>query len=326
MLTDVHVVILNLNDRAHLLECAGRVLEAGVDPARVHVVDNGSTDDSPEALKQARPEVNVVLTGRNLGYAGGNNVGIRLALEKGARYVLLLNSDAFIRPETVRRLLEAAISKDRVAAVGGLILRRSDMNTVDGAYGVINYRQFLSRLEGEGKKKPGAYRRRLEVDYPYGCMILLSAEAIEEIGLLDVEFFSYHEELEWCHRAKTAGYRILFEPGAVAMHTLFRGNARQAIFKRYMLARNSILFLRKHGTLRKRIRFALFAAVGVPYNIAKWTLTGRGAEAGACLKGYMDGLKKRGPDPAMLEYVSHGEDPTVGKQSRKAEKGSQPVP
>ena len=300
---DLWVVILNFNAPS-LVRCVNAVLAEGVAKDRVIVVDNGSRDDSIDSLLAAHADIEVIQTGANLGYAGGNNVGIRTALDRGAKWVLLPNPDAFLMPGALAALFEAADSAERVAAIGGLVMDSSSPRTVDGAYGVINYRQFLSRLEGEGSRRPDAYRSVLEVDYPYGCAMLLSASALREVGLFDENFFLYHEELEWCYRARRAGFKVLFTPKARVEHGRSGDNLARAALRRYMLARNSMLFMRKHGTLATRFRFAVFVAAGLPFDALKWTLAGRGREVRACVKGYLDGLLGRPPDPGMIALAT----------------------
>jgi GT2 family glycosyltransferase len=289
---DVLAVILGYNDLGHLPGCLASLLAQGVAPGDVLYVDNGSTDGSPAFVRSRYPGVRVIETGTNLGYAGGMNVGLRVARQEGRRFALLLNTDVVLAPGAVDALVAEATGG--VAAVGGLALSLSDATRIDGAWGTITGRHLLSRLVGEGQRLRDARATvdgARDVDYPYGCAWLVATHAVDRVGLLDEDFFCYHEELEWCFRARQAGYRSRYTPRAVVHHARYRGEIGGDAFKRRMLARNTVLFLRAHGTRAAWARFLLWTAAALPVRLLRDLLAGRPDLPAAHVRGYVEGAR-----------------------------------
>ena len=288
---DVLAVVLGYEDRGHLPGCLDSLLRQPCLPGDVVYLDNGSTDGSAAFVRARYAGVRVIETGGNLGYAGGMNVGLRIAREEGRRFALLLNTDIVLAPGMVDAL--AAEAAPGVAAVGGLALSLADPARIDGAFGRVTYRHLLSRLVGEGKRRRRArgVDRPRDVDYPYGCAWLVAMDAVARVGLLDEDFFCYHEELEWCHRARRAGLRCRYTPRAVCRHERYRGDAVGEALKRRMLARNTVLFLRKHGTPGRWARFLAWTALALPIRAARDAAAGRFDLWVAHVRGYVEGAR-----------------------------------
>jgi len=170
-----------------------------------------SGDDSVAQIGRAFPDIPVIVNHANLGYAEGNNVGIRWALERGADYVMLLNDDALVEPDTFYHLVRA-VSPPDVGAVGCKVRVYETPQRLWAAG-----RCFP---RGEYPLDDGRFDSPGEVDYVVGCCILLSRQALESVGLLDDKLFAIYEETEWCLRARQAGYRILYAPQAIVYHKL----------------------------------------------------------------------------------------------------------
>ena len=166
-------------------------------------LDNGSTDGSVPAIRDGFPMVTVLENGENLGYTGGNNVGLRYALAQGADYVLLLNNDTVLAPDFLRLLVEAAESDANVGIAGPTIYYYDRPALIWSAGGAIDERRGQTRMIGLDAPDEGQFGTLpREVDFVTGCALLVKRPTMERVGLLDERFFTYYEEGEWCVRAR----------------------------------------------------------------------------------------------------------------------------
>jgi len=221
----------------------------------------------------------------NRGYAGGNNTGIRTALEAGARAVVLLNNDAQVAPDFLGWMLHVLNTKPRAAAVSGAIFRSDCPEILEHAYLELSFRYGLverrgvNRLPGEGFDEV----RRVEIGI--GCCMLFRADALRHVGLLDESYFAYHEDVDWCFRARCLGYEIYYQPLSRVWHLSSRSTLATQLLGRepdrshrrslppnppwnpvraYLGARNAVRFVRAHGTLRQKVRFLASSLYGLP--------------------------------------------------------------
>jgi GT2 family glycosyltransferase len=221
----VTIVVLNWNLRDDTLACLASLDRAALHGARVMVVDNGSRDGSVEAIRARHPRVELVALPENRGYAGGNNAGIRTALEAGAEGVLLLNNDTEVAPDFLPPLLEA--TEPDVAAVSSTIFRLDRPELIDVAYAEVHFgRRHMVQLAGANALPAERFARRQEIQVAVGCSVLLRAEALRTVGLFDEEYFAYHEDVDWCLRARKYGYRLLLEPHSRVFHRRSRSTVR----------------------------------------------------------------------------------------------------
>jgi GT2 family glycosyltransferase len=292
----VLVVVLNWNQPDDTIACVDSVRRSLYSNFRVLVVDNASRDDSVARIAEAFPDITVLNNERNLGYAGGNNVGICHALQEGAGYVLLLNDDARVEPDTLSHLISVATDPS-VAAVGCKVRVLEDPRRLWAAG------QGFSRA-AEWPIDDGRFDVPSEIDFAVGCCILLRADVLREIGLLDVGFFAYYEELEWCFRARDAGYRILYVPEAIAYHrTAHSQSARRSPLYHYLNTRNWLYFWERRGVAPADWRRIRYAQV-VWWHEVKFVLRegcAKGKRVWAVTRGAWDYLRgRRGPPPEDL--------------------------
>jgi GT2 family glycosyltransferase len=238
----LHVVVLNWNHPADTVACLSAVARSDYPSFRTLVVDNGSTDDSVTQIRSAFPEIPLLRNDTNLGYAEGNNVGIRYALKEGADYVLLLNNDALVKEDTISRLMARA-DAPAVAAVGCKV-RIFEAPERLWAAGECFPREHAYPLDDGRFDAPG------EINYAVGCCVLMCRRAIEDVGLLDADLFAVHEERDWCYRARAAGYRVLYASDAIVLHkvsTSFTSGRSPAYH--YLYVRNQLRFWERRGTI-----------------------------------------------------------------------------
>jgi len=293
----VGIVILNWNGRDDVLNCVATLPRLQYPNYSATVVDNASTDGSVAALRERFPEQRVLVMDQNLGFCGGNNRGIRDAMARGAEYVLLLNNDTEMHPDLVDELVRAARSDTRIAAVGAKNLRLDNPTEVWGAYGELTYGKSLVHVVGQSQPDGPLYSGLRDVDWVIGNGLMMSRAAVDAVGGFDEQFFGYHEDVDWCIRARRRGFRVVFNGNAVILHKGFgaANPTRPVPFPvLYFLGRNGIFFARKHGSPWQRARFSvLFLA-----EVLRLLVNGKlGREPGESyrwlLRGFYHGLTGR---------------------------------
>jgi GT2 family glycosyltransferase len=209
----------------------------------VIVVDNGSIDDTVKALKQLHPEIKLIEAGRNLGYAGGNNIGIRLA---EGEFVFLLNSDVVVKKNTLNELVEAVERDPRIAIAGPLVFADKNYNET------WFYPQVFATLSEK--------TYMMDVKSVVGCALLARKWAITEVGMLDEDYFLYDEEWDWAERMKKAGYRVVCALRSQVFHKIDKNDPYKFLspIATYYRSRNKFLFARKNfKSPTKQIDFLL---------------------------------------------------------------------
>lgn len=252
----VAIIVLNWNGKKDTLECLESICKIDYKNFDVIVVDNGSSDDSVKAIQKKFPDIHVLETGNNIGYAGGNNYGLRYALRNGAYYILLLNNDIIVDSQLLNNFIQAA---DRIPNWGMLsakIYYFSDPNKIwyAGARRIRNTANFIHLGKGcidNGKD----FSALVETDYACGCAIFLSASVLKRIGLFDERFFLTYEETDLSYRARALGYKCFLVPEAKVWHkiSVSFGGEHSPLFI-YFLTRNSLLWAEIHLSLIERIR------------------------------------------------------------------------
>jgi GT2 family glycosyltransferase len=242
----VTVIVLNWNRREDTLECLRSLERLTYPNYSVIVVDNGSTDGSVEAVKEAFPSLQLLTNAENLGFAGGNNVGIRHALERESDYIFLLNNDTVVDAALLDELIAAAGADLQIGLVGPKIYYydQSDKLWYAGAR-----EQWLRRIPatvGLDELDQGQYDQVRETAFVYGTAMLIRSRVLEDIGLFDERFFAYHEDADFCMRARQAGYRCVYNPQGVIWHKVSAATRDIPHVQDYLRAKGRILFFVKH--------------------------------------------------------------------------------
>jgi GT2 family glycosyltransferase len=241
-------IVLNTNRRDDTLACLGSLANSHYPNIGIMVLDNASTDGSVEAIQAAFPSVQVVRLADNLGYAGNNNVGIKLALEQGADWAFVLNEDTLVEPDCLPQLIETAQSQPSLGVIGPMVYTFDEGARISSAGGVIDWWHADSINAGMGELDRGQYAAR-RVNFINGCGLLVSRRAVEKAGLLDASFFIYFEETDWCVRIAKAGFKIYFEPAARMRHKAPIDWHQFGPSTLYYMTRNRIRFFARHAPL-----------------------------------------------------------------------------
>jgi GT2 family glycosyltransferase len=231
--------------------CFGSLRRIDAPGADVEViaVDNGSRDGTVRLLRERFPEVTVLANDRNLGFAGGNNAGIRRALERGADFVYLLNPDTEVTPGFLREALSVAREHPEAGQVQSLLLLAAERNLVNTAGNAIHFLGlgYCGRFREPASSVPDA---PAEIAFASGAGVLLRARTLRESGLFDEALFLYQEDLDLGWRMRLAGWTALLAPRSVVFHEYaFSRNPE----KYYFLERNRALVLLKNLRVRNLV-------------------------------------------------------------------------
>lgn len=246
----VAALVLTWNSADLIERCIASLL-ASADAPHVTVVDNASTDGTEDLLRRRFPEVEVLQTGENLGFAGGCNVGLRHLLAAGFGSVLLLNPDAYVRPDCIELLAEHLALDQRCGAVSPVILDHvaDGPATVWFGGGTIDWATGATYHRGQGEAPADLGAAPLPTDRINGGAVLLRASALRDVGLFDTDYFLYYEETDLSVRLTRAGWHLAVLPASLAVHesSSSTGGNLGRIYN-YYLTRGRLLFLRKQGS------------------------------------------------------------------------------
>lgn len=251
----VVAVVLNWNNLPDTLESVASVRDSDYSSLDIVVVDNASREDPTGSIKARHPEVDVLRTSANLGYGGGNNVGVTYAIRKRADYVLLMNNDAILARDCLRRLVVALEARPRIAMVTPRIFFYDrprevywDGGTLDWITGDMPHDSSNLPVDGD----------MLRSEWLNGCTLLVRVAAIRDIGLMDEGYFLYYEDVDWSLRAKSREWILAVLPQAEGWHKVSRssgGLANPAV--RFYYLRNRYFCVTAYGPLRGSRRWRI---------------------------------------------------------------------
>lgn len=237
------------------------------------VIDNASPNDDPAIITKSFPEVRFFRSEKNLGFAGGNNLGIRMA--KG-EYVLLLNNDTEVDPGFLEPLVRKMQSDPLIGAVSPKIKFYFFPDTFQyTGFSGINPYTIRGHGRGFGVKDSGQFEEDYLTEFVHGAAMMVPMTVIRKVGLMAESFFLYYEELDWGYRIKQAGYKLWFVHDSLVYHKESVSTGRLSSQKVYYMNRARLLFLRRnvHGlTFIIAILFQLL--VSIPKNLLKYFFTG----------------------------------------------------
>jgi GT2 family glycosyltransferase len=239
----VRCILLNWNGWQDTISCLSALAEQNYENFKVIVVDNGSADDSVPRIREAFPNILLVETGKNLGFSGGNNVGIRYALSEGAQYIWLLNNDTIPAPDALIELVKKAQSDARFGAIGSALMYAHDPNAVQ-AWGGGRINVWIGHSFHTLVPKDDRW-----FDYITAASVLLPRQALNDIGLLDEAFFLYWEDGDLSFRLRKNGWRLGVAGSSIVLHKEHSSTDRnRRVIDRHVIT-SGIRFLRKHSPI-----------------------------------------------------------------------------
>lgn len=292
--------MLNWNGRADTLECLGS-LRRVERLQEVIAVDNGSVDGSVEAIREAFPEMTLIEAGANLGYAGGNNLGIAHALKNGADWVVLVNNDATVAPDLIDGFERAARARPDAGILAGKVYFQDRPSTIWFAG------QRVSLLLGYSGKARGyeqpdgpEFQQVVDVGRAVGALMAVSRPVLEKVGAFPEDLFAYVEDVELALRARDAGYGVVFAPDAHAWHAVSAstGGESHSTHTLYYGTRNTIVVVERNRPLPTPLKQLRRLCVVSTFALYALTRGNRWAALKAVGSGYADARAGRlGPRP-----------------------------
>ena len=244
----VTIVILAWNGRALTEACVASYLAQQYPSFDVLVVDNASTDGTPAALRaRFGDRIRLVENAHNLLFAGGINVGLRLALESRAEFVLISNNDVEADPGVLAALVGRAATDEHIGAVGPKIFYFEPRDVLWFAGGELPLWRGWSHHRGLRERDQGQHDTPRDCDYLTGCAFLARRAAFVTTGLFDAGFAMYAEDADWCFRARTHGWRLVYEPRAQLWHHVSAASGARSWYKIRRRTVSQWRFLRRHA-------------------------------------------------------------------------------
>jgi len=280
----VSFITVNYNQTGSTLELIASIYRHVTCTFEIIVVDNHSKISPLKEINRTYPEVKVIVSGVNRGFAGGNNLG--LSISKG-RFLFFINNDAVLTKGAVVQLL-SSFENPNIGAVSPMIcyfptLVGEGKDIIQYA-GATQVNSFTGRnvILGEGQIDQGQYRRSKSTFYTHGAAMMVSRSVIDKVGSMSESYFLYYEELDWCERIRRAGYTILFQPAAKIYHKESVSVGKFSPMKTYYLTRNRILFMSKNKEVGEFIVFSLFLFfIVMPWKTLKYIFKREGAQLSA---------------------------------------------
>jgi GT2 family glycosyltransferase len=244
-------------------------------PADVEIilVDNGSRDGSAEFVRERYPDVRVVCLPDNLGFAAGNNAGIRIA---GGKYIALLNNDTKADPGWLANLLKDAEASPHSTGMWACKILSYDRPNVIDNVGLLLYPDGLGRGKGRLENDEGQHDSPGEAFFPSGCAGLYRKEMLDEIGLFDEEFFAYADDVDIGLRARLAGWGCQYVPTAKVYHKYSSSTEAYSPFKAFLVERNRIWVLLKYYPVEMILASPCFTLLRLVTHLFG-AITGQGA-------------------------------------------------
>jgi len=245
------------------------------DKLEVIIVDNGSMEDHGEAFKVCFPELIYIRSEVNLGFAGGNNLGLKFAQ---GEYILMLNNDTEVVSGFVETLISEMEANPQIGIISPLILYYDEPETIQYAgFTPMNYITCRNKTEGLMTRNTGQYSvTSKETAFCHGAAMMCRRTDLLSIGLMPEHYFLYYEELDWCEMFKKAGKKIWFTGKTHIYHKESMSVGRESALRTYFITRNRILFIRRNTNLLNKILFGFyFTCIATPKQIFKYVVAKR---------------------------------------------------
>ena len=269
----VFIVIINWNGFADTFECIDSILKIKYSNYTILLVDNGSNKKEYEKITSLGHIAEIIRSEKNLGFSGGNNLGIKYALDAGADYILLLNNDTVVEPNFLEPLLNAFGAESKVGIAAPQINYFYEPKIIWSAGGRI------SRLRGSGfaysdEYDEGIEKNNLSVGFVSGCCMLIKKDLFETVGLFDDNYFLYVEDVDLCYRTIHAGYKIIVSENSKIYHKISSSTIGDlSKLPLYYVTRNRLYFAKKNFNNIYFITF-IYILLSMMIKSIKWIASG----------------------------------------------------
>jgi GT2 family glycosyltransferase len=266
----ISIITVNYNQVQVTCELLASIRKLNYEDVEVIVVDNGSTED-PRVIENLYPEVNLIMSDRNLGFAGGNNLGIKVA---SGDYLFFVNNDTELNPDILEHMIARFEMDNDIGMVSPKIKYHSQPELIQYAgYTEINSSTGRNRTVGYKEKDNGQYDMARATYYGHGAAMMIKREILKDVGMMPEDFFLYYEELDWCEQIKRTGYKIYYEPKAEIYHKESISVGKISPLKTYYMTRNRILFMKRNASWSNFLIFIFFFTFfSVPKSLLMYSL------------------------------------------------------
>ena len=256
----------------------------------VIVVDNASTQDDATELERRYPQIIVIRSDKNLGFAGGNNLGIQAAHGK---YLFFINNDAILpQPSAISHLLTRLESSDQIGMVCPKIkFSWGDHRIQYAGYTPLSKITLRNKAIGFGEEDNGQYDVAHPTPYAHGAAMMVKREVIEKVGLMPECYFLYYEELDWSMMIRRAGYEIWYDPSCTIFHKESQTTGQQSPLKTYYISRNRLLFAQRNINGGEKYLTYIYLIMVAVRDVLKYLCKGQINMAKAVMKGIKDFFK-----------------------------------
>ncbi|MCX6285695.1 MAG: glycosyltransferase family 2 protein [Bacteroidetes bacterium] len=270
----VSIITVNFNGSEDTLEMIDSLTRISYPNIEIIVVDNNSENDNPRIIKERFPSVVLYESNINMGFAGGNNLGIMRAR---GEYVLLLNNDTIVEKGFLEPLVRKMQSDPNIGCVSSKLRFYYDRSVIQFAgYTPIDHRTMRSFAIGYREKDKGQYDIDKETPYAHGAAMMVSMNVIRAIGIMSYIFFLYYEEADWSYRIKKAGYTIWYVNNSMVYHKESISVGKLSASKVYYQNRNRIVFMRRNVEGKDFYLGILYQlAIAIPKNAVKYLIKGK---------------------------------------------------
>lgn len=250
----------------------------------VIVVDNGSKENEAGILQEQYPNIKVIRSDKNLGFAGGNNLGIKAA--KG-KHLYLINNDTVFKDFNPLSLIKRLKSSPKIGMVCPKILFAWDNNPIQYAgYTPLSPITIRNRAIGFGEEDKGQYDTPRQTPYAHGAAMMLKREVIDKVGLMPECYFLYYEELDWSIMITRAGYEIWYEPASTIYHKESQTTGQNSPLRTYYITRNRVFLVKRNWSgPTKYLSYIYLMSIVAIRDIIKYALQGQFGLANAVIKG-----------------------------------------
>lgn len=251
------------------------------------MIDNASTEDEATLISRRYPQVKTIRTNKNLGFAGGNNIGIEAA--KG-KYLFLINNDTIFKDFNIQPLIDRLESSPTIGMVCPKIRFAWGNSPVQFAgFTPLSKITVRNQAIGYGKEDKGQYDVPTPTPYAHGAAMLIKREAIEKVGLMPECYFLYYEELDWSMLFARAGYEIWYEPACTIYHKESKSTGQDSPLRTYYITRNRLLLVKRNWSgLTKYLSYVYIIGMVIPRDIINHIVSGNMKHVKAIYTGLHD--------------------------------------
>ena len=248
----VYVITINYNSAIHTIEMVKSVMQSDYINIKIIIVDNNSEEEDYKKLYEISNKATIIRSKVNLGFSGGNNIGIRAAINENAKYIMIINNDTIIKKDTISEMINALNNK-KADVICPKILNYYNHNVINYAGGeLVNYKGGV-KIYGLGKNDKESLNKEKIVTFAHGCCILTTTDIWKKVDFMDEKYFLYFEDVALSAKFKKFNKSIMYFPKAVVYHKESTSTNKFSDNYQYYFCRNRLLYISENIKLPVRL-------------------------------------------------------------------------